>query len=411
MSQADADLDTIDWDAIDQADAGQGAAPIAAEARASEVSSEHHAAHDDAIAAVDPGRVGDSVEPDDDAAALAAYYAEMEEVVSAGPGEDEINPPKSDVKWGDDAYSDDRRDPYEDPASPFEEEEPAPAQPVPAAGATPAEVDEDDVQGRDPQFRVRPRNEVESLAFRFFKADDTLDMEGALALAKQRLGVTEATPGDADPAAAEDQTEVPAGTVADLEKQMRELRRQKIEATRAYEADKAADIEEQLLALEEQIPFVRAREEQEAEQRRAEDEAWNQAARSNIELVRKAFPVAADPNSAFSARMAQIDEAWGDANDLRFDDPKKPLLLAQIVAKEMGISPATAGKPARTLPAPASSRSTAAPRPGSMAVFPPASGAARTTSEPTAVRQERAIENISDPDDYHAMVEALSHAG
>jgi hypothetical protein len=406
MSQANADLDTIDWDAIDQADAGPGAAPIAAEARASEVSSEHHAAHDDALAAVDPGRVGDSVEPDDDAAALAAYYAEMEDVVSAGPGEDEINPPKSDVKWGDDAYADERRDPYDDPASPDDEEDPAPVQSLPAA-----EEDDDDAQGRDPQFRVRPRNEIESLAFRFFKADDTLDMEGALALAKQRLGVTEVTSSDADPDAFEDYTAQPAGTVADLEKQIRELRREKIEATRAYDVDKAADLEEQLLALEEQIPFVWAREEQEAEQRRAEDEAWNQAARSNIELVRKAFPVAADPNSAFFARMTQIDEAWGDAMDQRFDDPQKPLLLAQIVAKEMGLSPATAGKGARTYPAPASSRSTAAPRPGSMAVFSPASGAARTTSEPTAVRQERAIESISDPDDYHAMVEALSHAG
>jgi hypothetical protein len=399
MSQADADLDTIGWDDPGQADAGAEVVSSATEARASEVSSEHNAVpDDDAIFAVDPGRAGDSVEQDDDEAALAQYYADMAEVVEAGPTPDELQPRESAIDWGEEVA--------EVPATPGAEVDPFAELVEPAPTA-----DDSDGPGKDPQFRLRPRSELDKLAFGFMKVDPTLELADAVAMAQQRLGVAPAAPAAGeDHVTSEDQPST-VTSVAELQKQIKALRIQRNEAHAQYDTATAADLDNQMLALEEQIPFIQAREAEEAAQRDAEDQAWTDAARQHIALVHRAFPTAADPNSAFATRMREIDEAWGEANDERFDDPAKAVTIAKIVSRELGVRPVTAGKPAGpTLPATASSRSTqqAPARPGSIATFAPISGAARTTSDPTeATRIERAIEQVRDVDEYVALRDAL----
>jgi hypothetical protein len=173
--------------------------------------------------------------------------------------------------------------------------------------------------------------------------------------------------------------------------------------------EEIAQIEEQILNLETRLPEVEAREAERARLAQEQDAAWDRAAAAAWENVKVEYPQALDPNSTFATRMREIDEAWQEAGDARFDDAAKVEVIARIVAKELGARPASArpvAKPnGRTLPVPASSRTSSTPSRPASPVVVPASGSARTAGGSTEFGE--ALAKVSTPEAYERLRDRL----
>ena len=68
--------------------------------------------------------------------------------------------------------------------------------------------------------------------------------------------------------------------------------------------------------------------------------------RKSEALAVAAFPDAAKFDTKLSQKMMEIDQSWKKADDQRYYSPDKPMMIAEIAAKELGISPATPPPPA-----------------------------------------------------------------
>lgn len=375
MNQANADHTDIPDDAVGLANAGLGAGG-AWEGRESDPGSANPNWDEsaDGFPTAGPGRE-DEADGLDEISQIEAYRATIQDLdLDAMPIDATAAPPEEDAT-----------------EAPAAEDEPAPDEPE---------------EGRAPQYRIRPRSRVGQKAFELMKGDPYLAEEDAFAMARQELGLD---PQDIpDPEVdAEPQAEADGETVEAVESRIRELRRQVIGAKREYDVDREAELEEEILALEEQLPEIRLREEVRRRQESEADEAWNRASAASWEAVQADFPQAADPNSSFATRMLEIDEAWMEAGDARFDNPDKARVIAAIVAKEQGVrpgpvAPASRVPAGRSLPSPASSRPSApASRPGPVVVMP-ASGASRTAAD-TPTTLEVALARAQTPEDYEAL--------
>jgi hypothetical protein len=386
-NQASADLDETPHHGLGQAEAGADTAAGEWEGRESDPSSATppaYAADDPSSAG--PGRETGADEQDDMDAMddMDAYWASVEalDLDNLPPDEEEIPAAATAAE--------------QDPAAAAEEQD---------------DEDEDataTADGKPPQFRFRPRTDLESRTFALMKADKSLDLEGAMALARASLGLAAPADGsqDADEAAADDEAPEADYGVEQIEARIRELRREALAAKREYDADREADIEEQMLALEEQLPAAREREAGRLRLEAEAESAWEQTAQASWEAAQADYPQAADRNSAFAIRMREIDEAWEEAGDPRFDNADKARVISAIVAKELGVRAASAAPAVpkgRSLPAPASSRpSPFVSRPGPAAVRP-ASGSARTAADaPSQI--DLALNRVDSLEAYEALL-------
>jgi len=281
---------------------------------------------------------------------------------------------------------------------------------APEASEPAPEPTAEDDHIRSPQFRLRPRTPLGERVFALMKADPELDEESAFDLARASLGMAPRPSGEPAPDSEEfdegEESDPVSESVSDLQARIRELRHDLIAKRRDYDMDGIADLEEQILAIEDQIPVAQEREAERSRLEAEQETAWDRAASASWHSAVADYPQAADPNSAFASRMREIDEAWSEAGDARYGDPAKAEVIARIVAKELGVRPGAAvtrpNSNGRSLPAPASSRtSVPSPRPGPAAVMP-ASGSARTAADtPTDI--EVAIQRAATPEDYERL--------
>lgn len=291
------------------------------------------------------------------------------------------------------------------PSAPAAEEVNPPARPA----APDPDADDDPEDGRPKQYRLRPKSALDARTFALMKADPDLELEDAIDLARASLKMpprtaSTDTPADPDPA---DTPEDTAESAASIEARIKELRQAKLDAKKAYDVDKEVEIEEALLALEEELPAARQREAERTRLTADADEAFNAAQQAAWAEVIAKYPEADDENGAFAMLMLKLDDDLAASQDPLFDDPNKAVALADRVAKLLNVSgsrPAAPAAPARgrSLPAPASSRTSApATRPGP-AVMSPASGSARTAADsPTQLEVD--IARVSTPEQYEAV--------
>lgn len=252
--------------------------------------------------------------------------------------------------------------------------------------------DDGDEDGKKPpQFRFRPKNELEERAFWFMRRNADLSIEEAVAKAKAELN-----PGDKDDSddgkGDEDRDSAPQ-TREELESAIKAAREEKRNALAEFDYEKVAEIEERLDSLIDQREPLREREL--ASQHQAQE-----AFRRDLAEVNALYPDAANPDSEFYQRMREYDQHLRETDDPQFYDPQKASRIAKQVAAELGVLPVLPGKtpakkPVTATPAPPSRRQ-AAPR--------PASGSARTTGGPSAT--EAQIDQLSDPDEFMEFVGA-----
>lgn len=326
------------------------------------------------------------------------------------------------------------------PAPPEGTEHPAKGEeaPAPTKGnqddADESEGEEDGAE-KLPQFRLRPKEKVDAEALRIMKAAEAanspISLKDALLIAERRLGIAPTEPskaeleksqdvddeGDAD---GDDPTE--GITLAEAKQNIKDLRKQQAQALRDGDLDEAADIAEQLSDAEDLVEVIAEREKSRESQKLA---THNATFGESVAKATDLYPDFGNENSEFYIRCKEIDETLRDTEDPRYYDANKPLMVAQMAAREMNIAPMSASRKAQIaqpaakaqpVPSQAPQQTTTSPqpprteRPGQL---PAASGASRTSGVPTGAAASLAeqVANIKSPEDFERLALQAHAAG
>lgn len=250
----------------------------------------------------------------------------------------------------------------------------------------------EEVPGKGTQFRLRANDPVKEKAYQHQRANPEASLEESTAWAREQLGVPPVAP------AVQPQTQpvqpVEQLSPDEIERQAIALESQADDAFGLYDNATA-------LSLRAQARELRLQAINNASASKVNQQA-SAAYASASQRATALYPEAADPNSEFHQRMEEIDQAFAETNDPRFDDTNKPLLIAQIVAAELGRVPQTPnGRPkaapvvaAPTAPVPPPIPAAGSP---SYPVAPIAGGNARTSTD-VGAQLFRDIEAINSPD-------------
>jgi hypothetical protein len=248
-------------------------------------------------------------------------------------------------------------------------------------------------------------------------AGENLSLEDGLALAKRKMGIADpvaaaaAAPAKGDPAEADDDSsddEILGDlTIDQITQRAAELQDEELNAMEDMNFAKVRQIRKEIADLN-ALKEVAARAEQ-ARTQKAAAEFDSQFDKATADAGRL-YPDFMKQGTEFYERCREVDDLLKQTNDPRYNESGKPLMVAQMVAKELGILPS---KP--TAPSSSAKTSTAAqaqqattrqqvaitPKPArvEMTALPTASGASRTqTPAGASTIQDRVgkIHNIED---------------
>lgn len=241
------------------------------------------------------------------------------------------------------------------------------------------------------QFRLRPKDKSEELAFTLRKANPNLSLKEAITQAEAILGIgTEFAKTDDAPARSEN-----FPTVQQLEEEVLTLERDWRKAVADYADDSvteelAAKIEE----AKRQIPLARDHHRQAERQLEA---AYEASAARVVEL----YPDAEKEGSALRQRMEEIHATLEANGDPLISDPSKPFIIAQMAAKELAIAPK------RTVAGVKPSGANKQPVRGKASMTAPLGQTRPTSTRPPSQVTQR-IEQVQTAEDYESLVMGLA---
>ena len=259
---------------------------------------------------------------------------------------------------------------------------------------------------KPPQFRLRPAkgDKLGEQALWFMRRNPDMPLETAMQKARAQLGIQEPavstttpTQEDQNPQAATPQVE----SLEALESKRVELRNQLKEARESLDYDEQARIQSELDDLVyDAIPKAR-----EATARQAQEQHTQTftAIQLSAQKAAELYPDAAQEGSEFFNRMIEIEQALTHTGDPLINDPNKPLVIAQMAARELNIAPQRKGTAQPPTAAPSQQ-----PRPAARVQMtaPLASPGARVTTAPVPAI-EQAIEKVSSPEEYEALMNQI----
>ncbi len=218
-------------------------------------------------------------------------------------------------------------------------------------------------------LRFAESDKVGRLAASYLKRNRDMSMEDALVAAKKQLGIKDPAP-KAESEAPKPNADLPQ-TVEEIDSTEEQLMATRQKELVALNFEEVGKIDVQLRRLD------RHRGNLEKEAAKQESEAITSYARGFATSESKAaelYDFASKPESAGGKRMIEIENDLKDNGDPLYNDPNKPLRIAQMVAAELGIAPRRKGAPT---PAPAAKPAATAAPVAKKGVVP--SGASRTT--------------------------------
>jgi hypothetical protein len=197
-----------------------------------------------------------------------------------------------------------------------------------------------------------------------------------------------------DDAREQEEESAPSMSYAEARAKLKDLRKQRSDALRNVELEEAADLDEQIDALVDEIEDIRAAEYERDSQ---EERAFIEKVEASKSKAVKYYPDVTDAKSELVLEMQRIDQGFKELGDPRFHDPDKPFKLAQLAAANLGMLPVNLSR----RPAKSGTKAKSSRRP----VHQPASGKARSASAaaPTSKVDEQ-IDGITSLDDYEEFV-------
>lgn len=289
---------------------------------------------------------------------------------------------------------------------------------APEAEAQPGDGDDSE---KPPQYRLRPRSELGAKAMALMKSDPTLDEVKAFDMAKVALGISDDQPqNQASQPPPQEKPQLPDLEAA--QKMVSELETQLDQALDDFDNDKAKELRVQLkdamqAEIDAQRAHAQAAEEVRSSEVAAEQARIDQAFSLNEAEAIAAFPMAADPDSKFAKRMAEIDSWHEKHNPDFFNDPEKVTAIAAQVGREMNIAPQIPGAEAPTTPQPSpnsppkpAQSAPASNRQASPPPMHPARGNASSSPAPAKPDPEAALNAIQTPEQLERWKEANGYA-
>lgn len=283
--------------------------------------------------------------------------------------------------------------------------------------------EEDSAEKRESQFRLRPEEKLDAEAFRIFKAAQSaqapVSMSDAITLAKNHLGLTEPT---AQPTqSAEESQGEEAGELEDdvfegitqaaAKQHLTDLRKEQIEAMRNGDLDEAADLGDQMIEAEELIEVLGYKE---AEAVESADAQMSAEFEDSLADATELYPEFSKEGTSFFAKCREIDEALQITNDPRYYESDKPMLVAQMAARELNVIPVVAGSApvATQTPSITPPQQSISPQPARTekpAPLPAASGSSRTSGGNSGAAKDlqQKIAEITNPEQFAALARAM----
>jgi hypothetical protein len=287
-----------------------------------------------------------------------------------------------------------------------------PAEPGAETTTTPETTDAGDGEGDDAgdgsikpptakrlRLQLPENDQVGRMAAAFLQRNRDWTLEQALDAARNKLGIKPEPAAEQKTPEQTPESKLPQ-TVEAVDTQLKQLREARKKANAELRFEDASDLSDQLEdLLLHRSNLERQADRQQMEQASRAEQAFAASEARAVEL----YPLAADPNSDFGKRMIEIEESFKETGDPTFNDPNKPLIIAQMVAKEMSIAPRRKGAPA----APAKAAAPATPPAPKKGMVPSGSSrtTAPTTNQPPPITQE--IQKISTVADLRAMRKKL----
>lgn len=322
--------------------------------------------------------------------------AEDEEVSFVDPDDEEEPDPDAEEEEGDDASDESADSGSEDESGDQDDGD---------GDDDDGEEEEDDdseAQARDDsdaddkpkrRYRLQSDDLVEQRAFDLKRRNRDLSMRECIERAEKELEVD--AQGEPRPNPESEQDDGMPRTVAEAEA---EIDRLSDEAKKAYGEDldfeKGAELQARINKLNRLVGKLQLSEmEQGRNQASARDQAYRDAERKAVEL----YDFVTDPKHPGIKLMEDINERLRDAGDPLYDDPEKPLRIAQMAARELGIAPKGKTRKQTGVKSPGK-----APR--GKPTVQPVSGNARTNPKTNAGQLDEAVESINSPDDWDRMI-------
>lgn len=259
-----------------------------------------------------------------------------------------------------------------------------------------------DADKKPPQYRWRPKSEVDALAMdiikRAEKSGKEIEMKEALAKAESILQTDNEAPKNDN----EDANNFPE-TVAESETLLKDLRTQRKQAfVQELDFEKAADLDEKIEAIKDHIASVKDADV--VAQQNAVTE-WNQTLEASKSHAVETYPDVTNADSELVKKMIEIDAQLEEDKNPLFHAPDKPFKLAQMAANEIGIAPKRPGSPNKVV----SSQPAAKARPAQPAIAP-MSGATRTTQPSNNGQFGVELDKVLDEDSWREAMSKLKVA-
>jgi hypothetical protein len=258
--------------------------------------------------------------------------------------------------------------------------------------------DEDEEDGDDwGRFRLRSNDLIEKEAFNLKGRNRDMPIEECLERAKAKLLREGKITAEESTNAEYTSGDSPNGMPATLDATEAEIARLTNLADEAYNDDldftKGKEYQAEVNKLHRHVGTLQLREfEQRQATQQQEISERQQTYRESESMARDLYDFTNDPNHAGYQRMGEIDARLKAANDPRFTDPNKPLLITQMAAAELGIAPkGKSKKPADKI---------AGKPPQTTAPVQPAGGNSRTQTQSNKEQLDGVIDGIKTMEDF-----------
>lgn len=242
-----------------------------------------------------------------------------------------------------------------------------------AKGKDDDEDDDDEGKSGSPKrIRIRPKegDTVGVRALEIQRRNRDLTLDECLERARAELGLQKSKD-SADAPAKEKADDGQPKTVEDADKRLAELRALRRKAmTEELDFAKAADIDDQIDALKDRRSAIVA---DAAKAQDAEAGEYDKQFDASQAKALELYEFVRTTDGPEAKRMLEIDAQLKASGDPLYSDPNKPLILAQMVAREFRVAPKA---PSSAKPVAAKPAVTAKPK----HVAPIASGNSRTAS-------------------------------
>jgi hypothetical protein len=237
------------------------------------------------------------------------------------------------------------------------------------------------------RYRIKAKSEVERIALILHKENPKWTLEQSIEAAK-KLHPEDSNEHEDNHVANEQNSQIE--TLESIESKIAQLKEQRKEAKKTFDADLEIELEEQIDELKDRRAelAVKVQQMQSVEEQRF----YEQAAKAELRAI-EFYPDAANPQTALAKEMARIDKDLIATDNPLIYDPNKAFKVAQMAGNNLAIPPRASQQ-----------KQTTVRRVSTRPALQPSSGSTRSSATPVASKLDNPDMSLSE---YEALVNGM----